>query len=268
MPWAVTARILQLKQPHMIIEECTPRTMGMVSRLMKYLGPHYDNTTWILEPRDFGNPSTGKRRWTVYRNRARARWTPSLPNPVQRFGLPTTLSSASFFCAPADYELEQLQQARASHGFAPSDPNISWRDLLPKHCHKRLLQIMKRWQRESTYAESSDGRFPMTAGSVLLPPSLSHLTVHVDQTYSFSMHRKDAGRLLRNSAPYSIAKDRQMLKAERMLQMGMPAFDGHWRELLDRETEAGVSSVAGNGFHPTVYSAVMLVGLSTYGGKS
>ena len=267
LPWAVTGLILQVKQPHIIIEECTPRTMGMVSRLIRYLGPSYDHTTWILEPCDFGNPSTGKRRWTVYRNMARARWTASLPNPAQRFGLPTTLSSDSFFCAPADLELEQLQQARASQGFAPNDSNISWRDLLPKHCHKRLLQIIKRWQEESTYAESSDGDFPITAGSVLLQPSLSHLTVHVDQTYRYSMHRNVAGRLLRNSVPYSIAKDRQMLKTERMLQMGMPAFDKCWRELLCKETEAAVSSVAGNGFHPTVYAAVMLAVLSTYDGR-
>ena len=48
LPWAVCALHLQLKEPDVVIEECTRHTDRMVPRLMQHLGPAYDQHTFFL----------------------------------------------------------------------------------------------------------------------------------------------------------------------------------------------------------------------------
>ena len=192
----------------------------------------------------FGNPQTGLRRFTVYRNMAIRCWRRSLPRPVLLFGSQCVLDKHVFFGASDADVRAMLGQLRVKRGFAKDDESIVWKGLLPACQYKHLVDVQR---------------------DVL--PSLEdpkNVTFHCDQTRQWGLVKGPlARRLLTRTIAYSMLLDRFQLPSEAMMQMGMPAAEEPRRSLLETSRPAIAREIAGNGLHPAAYAAVLFSLLTT-----
>jgi hypothetical protein len=243
IPWLVFAFVMMRKQPNFIIEECVPDSLVLVNGMILFLGSHWDVRTLYLEPTSFGNPQTGLRRFTVYRNMAKRFWSQALPHPVSLFETRVVTDLTVFYGASDEDVVEGLRRARIAKGFHSDDTSITWKDTLPTGHHKQLIKFL------IDYVPQLD-ECPMA--------------FHCDQTPAFGCVQGPLSRrLLRRTVAFHIGLDRLQMPCEAMLQMGMPALIQPWRSLMLTANPTDVREVAGNGLLPMVFSAVFVALLTT-----
>ena len=248
--WVVFAWIMAVRQPDFIIEECVPDSLVLVSGLCLFLGIHWDVQTVYLDPKMFGNPQTGMRRYTVYRNMAKRFWKQAFPHPVPLFGSFCVLDLSIFFAADKEFVALALQKARRKAGYPMNDGSISWKDTLRQFNHQTLAKFLVE-------------RYPQ-----LKHLHGKHVLFLTDQTEKYGLVEGPyARRLLLKTMPFNLLLQRPQLASEAMLQMGMPAFEEPWRTFLSTTPDVVIREVAGNGLHPAVYAAVLLALLTTMGNR-
>jgi hypothetical protein len=238
IPWAAFACCMARRQPDFIVEECVPNSAVLVKGMKMFLGKHYDEQSFLLEPCMFSNPQTGMRRFTVYRNMSTHFWRMGIPNPELSFGLCPVTDMHIYFAATTDEVQAALRAVRIKRGFHADDASATWMHSLSQHKYGNLHSAIRD-----------------------LLPTLPHQNVllHIDQSGSWGLVRGPmARRLLRRSHVYSMLLKRSQLPSEALLQMGMPTMDEPWRTFLLSCTDAVVRAVAGNGMHPAVYAALFL----------
>ena len=242
IPWMVYAMSMRERQPDWIIDECTPDTVFMVRQLQKWLGAHWSIATWFLEPRDFGSPSSGQRRFSLLMNEARRFWNTPPPSPLDLFGASCELTAEAFYAAPDVVVQGALEAARRALDFSPQDSSVTWRETLPCHHYQRLLAAEKEFQ---------SGRLSIGDAHCLIYMS--------DQNVQFGFRTSShSPRLLRRSSPWNFSLDRPQLKWEVLMQMGMPALEEPWISFLETVEHDVRQEIAGNALHPTVFAAVFL----------
>ena len=127
IPWACFAHEMRTYKPDFIIEECTPLTEQMVRFMLMFLGEGWTAHSWWLKPNEFGDPQTGKRRWTIYLNHhGNTRWATQIESPVSRFGCTPKLDLNSFWSTPKDVVNQCLQKLRVKKGFRKNDKSKTW----------------------------------------------------------------------------------------------------------------------------------------------
>lgn len=244
IPWVSFACVVSAKQPDFIVEECVPESGFLVKGLVLFLGTHWSACTVYLEPCIFGNPQTGKRRFTVYRNMAKLFWNQELPHPTTLFSANVVATLDVFFLQLSETEAKiELAGGRIANGFHANDETIGWKDiLLPSH-HAHLAEFIVK-----------------TMPKLARPP----MAFHVDQTGTFGVVQGPiARRLLTKTVVFHFGLGRFQLPREAMLQMGMPVYREPWTSLLSHMAPDVVRQIAGNALHPMVFSAVLLSTLAT-----
>jgi hypothetical protein len=238
IPWAVFAFCMSRRQPDFIVEECVPNSAVIVKGMKLFLGQHYDEKSFFLEPCMFSHPQTGMRRFTVYRNMATLFWRMGIPDPHLSFGLHTVTDMHIYFAAAADEVEVALRALRVKRGFHAENASATWMQTLTPCKYGHLYDAVRD-----------------------LLPTLpdQNVVYHVDQSGTWGLVRGPlARRLLRRSHPYSLLLKRDQLASEVLMQMGMPTQEEPWRSFLQTCNTGVARSVAGNGMHPAVYAAVFL----------
>ena len=243
LPWFAFACVMAARQPNFIIEECVPESMVLVKGLSMFLGPHWDVQTMYLCPSMLGDPQTGLRRYTIYRNMASRVWNRAIPNPVGMFGARVAMDLTIYFAADDAYLTQKLEAYCVAKGFHSADTTFMWKDTLPFAHYKRLMNFI---ERDVPKLESQPIAFNCDQGSL----------------YGCVMGPLSK-RLLRRTVSYHFGLNRPQLPYEAMLQMGMPAYDEPWFSFLKDARDDVVRAVAGNAMHPRMFAAVFISTLAS-----
>ena len=231
------------QQPDFIIEECVPGSLCLVEGLTLFLGRHWDVRTFNLEPSMFGDPQSGMRHYTVYRNMSKRFKVLEVPHPLQLFRSTMLLDMSVYFCGSDTDVRQALEVARVAGGFSRYDETVGWKDTLPPAHHKRLLQFIASDLANSielleAFFTDQSGRSGICTGP---------------------MHR----RLLRSTIPYHFTLQRLQLPLEAMVQMGMPAMTEPWHSFISQTNPAVVRELAGNALHPRMFATIFLSTLAS-----